>query len=355
MAETCRVSETLTGRFTRTVILENELLRCVVLADKGADIYELRFKPRDLDVLWKAPWGFKELGALAPSAVSSQVAWLDHYEGGWQEIFPSGGGPASCFGIEMPFHGELATAPWDYQILETDGDRAAVRFSIRTTRTPFFLERTMTIESGRPEIQFEERLVNEGAIGLDYMWGHHPAYGAPFLSESCRLDVPARQIVMSVQQSDPERSWFPNGGRFGWPVIVGRDGQSRDLRQIPGPGQRVNNLGYLVDLEAGWYGLTNQELGFGVGLVWPKEFFPYVWLWQELNGSFGYPWFGRAYVMGVEIWTSWPGEGLNATQKMGTARHIAPGARETVQFRAVLYESRSGVQEIQPDGRVVPG
>lgn len=348
----CRAVETVTGRHTRTVVLENELVRCSILADKGADLYELRYKPRDVDVLWKSPWGLKELGALAPSAVISQVAWLDHYEGGWQEIFPSGGGPATYFGIEMPFHGEVATAPWDYEILESTGERAKVRFRVRTTRTPFLLERTMTVEAGRPEILFEERLVNEGAVPMDYMWGHHPAFGAPFLGSACRLDVPARHIVADTGQADPEHSWLPNGGVFSWPTVNGKDGTSHDLRQIPGPSERVNNLGYLVDLEEGWYGLTNRELGFGVGLTWPKEFFPCVWLWQELNGSMVHPWYGRAYVMGVEIWTSWPGHGLNAALEAGTARRIAPGGTEEVSFRAVFYESRTGVQRIHPDGTV---
>ncbi len=351
-AQPCHVTETIVGRFTRSVVLENDLLRCTVLADKGADIYELRYKPRDVDVLWKAPWGFKEVGSFAPTAVSSQVAWLDHYEGGWQEIFPSGGGPATYFGIEMPFHGEVSTVPWEYRILEAGGQRASVRFSVATTRTPFRLERTMSIQSGRADIVFEERLVNDGAIALDYMWGHHPAYGAPFLSDRCRLDVPAGRIVANPGQTDPERSWLPDGGSFDWPIVVGRDGERHDLRQIPGPTERVNNLGYLVDLEEGWYGLTNQELGFGIGLVWPKEFFPCVWLWQELNGSFVHPWYGRAYVMGVEIWTSWPGLGLNAAQQAGTVRRIGPGASETVRFRAVFYQSRTGVRQIRPDGTV---
>ena len=66
----CRVAETVTGRCTRTVVLENEMVRVAILADKGADLYELRYKPRDLDVLWKAPWGFKELGTVAPTAVT---------------------------------------------------------------------------------------------------------------------------------------------------------------------------------------------------------------------------------------------------------------------------------------------
>jgi hypothetical protein len=351
-AGSCRVSEGIIGRFTRTVVLENDLLRCTVLVDKGADIYELRYKPRDIDVLWKAPWGLKEIGTIAPTAVNSQVAWLDHYEGGWQEIFPSGGGPTMYRGIELPFHGEVATMPWDYEILAAGGARASVRFTVVTTRTPFRIERTMTLEDGQPAVRFDERLTNEGAVALDYMWGHHPAYGAPFLGEDCRLDVPARRIIADASQTDPERSWLPDGGDFDWPVILGRDGRRRDLRQIPGPDQRVNNMGYLIDLEDGWYGLTSRRLGFGIGLVWPKEFFSCVWLWQELCGSFGHPWYGRAYVMGVEPWTSWPGQGLGAARANGTARTIGPGASEEISFRAVFYESRAGIRRIHPDGTV---
>lgn len=56
--------------------------------------------------------------------------------------------------------------------------------------------------------------------------------------------------------------------------------------------------------------------------------------------------------MGVEIWTSWPGLGLNAVQQAGTARQIAAGASASVRFRAVFYESRSGVRRIGPDGSV---
>jgi hypothetical protein len=350
--DSCRVTETVTGRFTRTVILENDLLRCTVLAGKGADVYELRYKPRDVDVLWKAPWGFKEIGTFAPSAMASEVAWMDHYEGGWQEIFPSGGGPTTAYGVEMPFHGEVSTVPWEYEILESGPRRASVGFSVATTRTPFRLERTMTVEADRPDILFEERLINDGAESLDYMWGHHPAYGAPFLSGSCRLDVPTRRLVANRGQTYPERSWLPEGGELNWPEIVGRDGRAHDLRHIPVPAERVNNMGYLLDLEEGWYGLTNVELGFGVGLVWPKEFFPCVWLWQELNGSLGYPWYGRAYVMGVEIWTSWPGLGLNAARENGTTRTIAPSATDAVSFRAVFYESSNGVRRIRPDGTV---
>ena len=83
MAADCKVSEVIVGQSTRAVVLENDLLRAVILADKGADVYELVYKPAGADVLFKAPWGFRDVGALAGSAPNSQVAMVDHYAGGW--------------------------------------------------------------------------------------------------------------------------------------------------------------------------------------------------------------------------------------------------------------------------------
>src|SRR5581483_1912853 len=94
---------------------------------------------------------------------------------------------------------------------------------------------------------------------------------------------------------------------------------------VSSPEQRVVAMGYLAELRDGWYELHSQRLRFGVRWDWQVEIFPYVWLWQELRGSFGYPWYGRCYVMGVEPFTSIPGSGLNAAIEYGTAPTLAAG------------------------------
>ena len=38
----------------RAVSLENELLRVGVLADKGTDVFEFNYEPRDMDFVWRA-------------------------------------------------------------------------------------------------------------------------------------------------------------------------------------------------------------------------------------------------------------------------------------------------------------
>ena len=39
-----------------TLVLENAFIRARLLPDKGGDLYELIYKPRGIDVLWKTPW-----------------------------------------------------------------------------------------------------------------------------------------------------------------------------------------------------------------------------------------------------------------------------------------------------------
>ena len=349
----CRASETIVGRRTRAVVLENDLLRTVILADKGADIYELVYKPANLDVLFKTPWGFHDLGSLGATASNSQVAWIDHYGGGWQEIFPNFGAACEHEGLEWSFHGEVSTAGWDYRILENSSRRASVRFELNLTRTPFRLERTMTVDAGRPELIVQERLTNTGDGEMPYMWGHHPAYGAPFLGPECWIDAPASTYKVMIPQTTPERTWMPDRGEWPWPHVVGLDGESHDMRRIPGPESKLNTLGFATGLEEGWYGLTNQKLGFGVGFVWPKEIFPYLWIWQELNSTPGYPWYGRAYVTGLEFHSSVPGDGLLKAIDSGTERRISAGESLDVEFRCLFYQSSAGLERIRPDGTVV--
>ena len=64
----CRISDAWTFKGMRTIILENELLRVTVLVDKGSDIVEFRYKPRDLDFLYFAPGGIRNPARTIPSA-----------------------------------------------------------------------------------------------------------------------------------------------------------------------------------------------------------------------------------------------------------------------------------------------
>jgi hypothetical protein len=209
---------------------------------------------------------------------------------------------------------------------------------VRLYRSPFLLRRTVTVERSRPAVLLEEAIENQGEEDLHFMWGHHPAFGGPFLDGGCRLYVPARNFLAhDVEISANSRIAPSASGK--WPVLSGKDGRPVDLSIVPPAGGRVTEFGYLSALDDGWYGLVNPALGFGVGLAWPKQVFPYVWFWQELRGSFGYPWYGSCYVMAVEPFNSIPGSGLVKAIEGGTAPVLGAGAKLDARLAAVFFDA----------------
>jgi galactose mutarotase-like enzyme len=343
----CRIREYV-YRGLRTVTLENELIRVTILADKGTDIIEFLHKPTDTDFLWRSPTGVRNPANFVPTSASPRGAFLDYYEGGWQEILPAGGDPCVYKGISFGVHGEVSLIPWQYAIEEDCPEKAAVKFWTRTYRTPFYIEKTVSLESHRSVLTLKEKVINEGQEEMDMMWGHHPAFGVPFLDDSCVIDLPPARVL--TRQLDVT-SRTVNAEGFTWPMVKGKDEQWIDLSRVPPPETRNHDWACLSELEAGWYALTNQARRVGFGLIWPKEVFPYIWFWQCTGGGLGPPFFGRAYTMALEPWTTYP-DNLALATEQGTAVKISPGGALEVEIKAVAYSGVERVSMLNPDGQV---
>jgi hypothetical protein len=298
------------ARDVAAVTLQNDHIAVTVLADKGADIYSLVHVPSGLDVLWKSPQPVRKPGQ-GRLAADSTTAWLELYAGGWQEILPNGGDPCVYKGVELSFHGESTLLPWDYTVLSDGGDTASVEFTVRLARSPFHIRRRMTIKAGSPSLFLHETVTNWAGVPMDFMWGHHPAYGAPFLSDATRLYTSARTTIVDDSYDPPTNPYQP-GAHAAWPFATLRDGAQADLSRLPGPSQKRDALIYLADFGAdAWYALVNPALRLGVGMAWTSTVFRHAWLWQEVHANPGFPWYGQAYTVAVEPWSSYPGFGLN--------------------------------------------
>jgi len=335
MGNDCECRElTLNGR--RALRLENDLIAVTVLPHKGADIYSFISKPHGLDVLWKSPWqpGVDISPAIGPL---NEAEWLDGYEGGWQLIFPNGGDACTYRGAPLGFHGEASVSAWEYSIRSPGPAAAIVDLHLSLRRSPFRVSRTLSIERDSPVLRIREVIENLGDTALHYMWGQHPAFGRPFL-DGCRLQLRARRFQAHDVEISP-MSRIPSGACGAWPVVTGKSGEPVDLGAVPPAAQRVTEFGYITDLEQGWYAMVNPERNLGFGLAWPLEIFPYLWFWQELGGTFDYPWYGRCSVMAVEPFTSIPGVGLERAIAEGTAPILQPRGRIEASFAAVLFEA----------------
>ena len=328
----------------RTVFLENEKLRVGVLADKGTDVFEFNYKPRDVDFVWLTAGGVRNPTSYLSTSPDSLATFLDYYPGGWQEIFPSGGTPSSYLGARFGQHGEVSNLPWDYEIVEDVEDVVAVRFSIRTQKTPFRLEKTLRLCSGGSGLCVEETLTNESEVPLHVMWGHHIAFGRPFLEEGCKIRLP--EGVTVVLNEEPLHSGgrrVKGGRRYTWPTAEGESGGIVDLSILPEAGTMSEML-YLKTLREGWYEVENPKKALALRVEWDVEQMPYLWFWQEYGASGFYPWYGRHYNIGLEPFSSYPTNGIEEAVSNGTA--LLVGAREQRRFslRVKVLEGSEGGQ-----------
>lgn len=304
------------------VVLENEHLAVLVWPEKGADILSIRHKGKDFDPMWVSPWGVRSPHALS-TALDSQIAWMEAYAGGWQELFPNGGPGCTHHGAELPFHGEASVSPWEWEVLP-DG----VRFFVRLVRSPFTLERTMRLSPEGPVLTVEGRATNHGRVPLEYMWSHHPAFGAPFLSGDCRIESNALKLI--GDPSGPGPLLEPNS-EHPWPTTVQYDSEMIDLTKIPGEDASRQLMAYLVDFadERAWYAIVNDRDGTAIRFEWDRTDFPCAWLWQELHAHQEAPWYGECYVMAIEPATSYPGGLANVLATTKTHRILKPGQTAT--------------------------
>lgn len=333
------------------VVLENATLRVGVLAGKGADVFEFRYKPRDADPLWRAPNGIVNPARGTPTSSLADGAFMDAYEGGWQELFPTLGAPAEFHGVQLGEHGEVALLPWDVRIDRDDPEGVSVTFSVACRRTPFRLRRTLSLAGDAAVLRIDEEAENTGAEELDFMWGHHPVLGAPFLAPGGTLSLPGGRVQATALTPDGCR---PAGEATDWPRYCSPAGHEEDLRRLPEPDPAHVDELYVSEMPAGWYAVTNPQLGVGFGLRWDLETFPYLWLWRTLGPAPGFPWYGRTYTLGLEPFSSVPPQ-YDAAREAGTLHRLGPGAALSTSLTAVAFAGDGPVEEIDADGTVRMG
>lgn len=312
-----------------SVVLESDELRVVALPGKGAEIHRLVHRESGIDVLFHGPWGLRPPGA-PPLEDSGDDEFMWNYAGGWQELFPSVNEACVYRGRQIPFHGEVATLPWEHEVLSDGSDgRAAVRFTTRCRVTSFELERTLRVEDGRPELAIESVATNVGDEPAHFVWGQHCVLGAPLLEDGCTLELPAGTIVTRPELWEPETAALAPGQREAWPNARLRDGGWTDLRAIPGPERRSHDDIYIGDLEATTLSVSNPRLGLTFRLEWAPADLGWVILWQAYGGADAPPLTG-SYALGVEPWTS--RLNLEDAFAAGEAIELAPGGRFATRF-----------------------
>lgn len=288
---------------------------------------------------WEAPLSADD----GPSYGSTELDFLSRYHAGWQVLFPNAGAESVIEGVPVSFHGDIALARLSVVSVSTD---ACVLRAV--ARLPLELTRTIRVSSERPALLIEETVTNIGARDVPFIWGHHPTFPA---IEGSRIDISGHPRVI-VEPATPGPLADLNGQ---WPSLARLEGGTEDLSVVPE--QEQVRLTYVTDLDEGWVALRPplSHPRPGIGLSWDLAAFPHLWLWLQ-NGDPGFPWYGRARMLGLEPQRSWPFDGLAGAIDRGQHLTLAPGDSSSSWITLAVFPSTNApVERITRDGTVTTG
>ncbi len=246
----------------RSLLIENDKIRTVLLLDKGTDIISFVDKKTDTEFVWTNPMGLSCLEKIKKGHMDEDCL-SDNYVGGWFEILPNLGGPCVFKNKHFPGHGEVSNLPWDYQVVYDSEEEIQLLFFTRLSKYPLELRKKLCLKKGDSSLCFEEEIHNIGVVPCAYTWAHHPNIGYPFLNEKCVIEAPFLSENISV----------------------------------PAQGTMVNEVKTYENVCEGSAVIRNTDTGVGIRFEWDKETFRHCNLWISAGYNCGHHHHDGAYVV----------------------------------------------------------
>lgn len=297
------------------VVLENDLLRVVVLPDVGGMIYRFIHKPSGHDLLYHHP-------RLDPRRAYYRAPVDDWWTGGMIEGLPTCF-PCTVEDQSIPDFGEVWSEPWSV----IDASQSSATLSCTTRIWPLRITRQMSLRDGEACLRLRYAIENLGATKVPFLWGVHPTVP---VGPHTMMQLPARLEHLT--------------GDGGTPIFT-RDSEfaagPTPYTQIAAPWQRFS---YLTDLpDHAWYAVWDEAWPAGFGMSFSGSDFPSVGLWL-LNG-----WRGLQAIT-LEPWIGWPGS-LAEAISLDRAPILTPNGRFETTLSMVAFTPPGPIGGFDPQGR----
>ncbi|MFY0624844.1 MAG: DUF5107 domain-containing protein [Reichenbachiella sp.] len=232
-------------------VIENDLIRLVVLPEYGARVISFFYKPTGHEYLYQSECG----SAYGIGEGNFYYDWLMVYGG----IFPT---------LPEPEHGKSWLLPWDYSVIENSSEKVIVRMELTDDTqyngapggfnngiTGITCQVDITVYNDASIWDFDVKLINNRSENINYEYwtcttmtpGTDPGNtSSPLTSE----------IVIPVEEY--EAGWSPNS----WIGGNGSIGQMSEIEIL----SEWSNMGiaYAKDLKDQFWGVINHENEEGI-------------------------------------------------------------------------------------------
>lgn len=253
-------------------VLENDVLRVVIVPQMGAKIVSLLDRRGDLEWL-PGPMPGR---AVRPVAYGAPFAEQDM--AGWDEMFPTilacaYPGPGPQHGAPLPDHGEAWALPWEV----TRAAEGELTLALRGRALPYRLTRTAAL-SQTDTLTLHYTLENLGDEPMPYMWAAHPQFLA---GADCRIVLPP-ELTQVVNTAGPDVGWGPREARYAWPEATAPDGRRARLDRVGPPALRQGRKFFAPPAaRPSWAEVRRLESGHCLRLEWDPADVPYLGLWVD--------------------------------------------------------------------------
>lgn len=189
--------------------------------------------------------------------------WQVHSRGGWEVMAPNAGDRGVISGREYPFHGSAGRAPW--RVEAQSADSVVLEFA----DDALGFQSRRRIQVNETTCAVAESIRSTAVEPLPVAWGSHLAFGRTLISGHIEL-----VLAGDVVSSDLTHLGDLHEGEAGFAVIRRKGERDAVLR--------------------------NRSNGASATVRVVGDAFPYLWVWVELGGTRGWPWFGAARALGIE-------------------------------------------------------
>jgi len=258
--------------FTEAKVIENELIRLIILPEYGARVISFVYKPTGYEYLYQSECG-------SPYGIGQNnvyYRWLLTYGG----IFPSFPGPQ---------YGEAWLLPWQYSVVKQTADTVTIRMEYTDNSTftdaPVFFSTDSTLLTCRVDISvyrnsavwdFDVSIINDQSeIGYYEYW-------------TCATLAPGSDIgdtgtPLNSQIVTPAEQYLPGWSEEDWMLPNNRPHFVEDIDYLDewkGPG-----VAYIPANNTNHWGVINQDRKAGVFRLSENEATPTlrVWSWGREN------------------------------------------------------------------------
>jgi len=257
--------KTASGRRFDQIILDNGVVRAIVVPDLGGKIISLVRIASGREYLISLP---SNEDFRKPSFGGT---FVDHNNVGFDECIPTIGAcdyPVGKFaGFQLPDHGDVWSLPWQHEIRDT-----SVMLWVEGRSLPFIFRKYLRLQGATLQIEYE--MLNTSDTLFQFLWSAHPLL-ATEPGTTILLPLDSGELLIDSSKGNRLGS---KGESCTWPIATQNNGQTDDLRLMKARGEASDKL-YTPRLSKGHCGLYHPGANESIVFRFDVETVPYVGLW----------------------------------------------------------------------------